>query len=61
MITGKDIAQFLTKHTGEDYVGLYDAAVEEEQIQMENTKKIFNNLVERINESDKKKLADVID
>jgi hypothetical protein len=61
MKTGRDLAAFITKHTGEDYVGLYDAAVEEEEIQMENTKKNFNNLVERINESDKKRFADVID
>ena len=61
MKTGRDLAAFITKHTGEDYVRRYDTAVEEEEIQMENTKKIFNNLVERINESDKKRFADVID
>ena len=61
MKTGRDFAEFLTKHTGKDYVGLYDAAVEEEQVQMENAKKEFKGLVARINESDKKRLADVID
>ena len=61
MITGKDIAKFVTKHTGKDYVGLYDAAVEEEQVQMENTKKNFNNLVGRINESDKKRINTLFD
>ena len=54
MKTGRDFAEFLTKHTGKDYVGLYDAAVEEEQVQMENAKKEFKGLVERKTKAIKK-------
>ena len=61
MATGRDIAQFLTQHTGKDYVGLYDEAVKEDQFQMENAKKVFNGLMEKINECDKKRERDIID
>jgi len=61
MKSGRDFAKFLTKHTGKDYVGLYDASVKEEQVQMENIKKEFKGLVNRINESDKKRFIDIID
>ena len=61
MATGRDIAEFLNQHTGKDYVGLYDEAVKEDQIQMENAKKAFNGLMEKINECDRKRANDILE
>ena len=61
MATGRDLAKFLSQQTGQDYVGLYDEAVREDEIQTENAKKAFNSLVNKINECDKKRLQDIID
>ena len=61
MATGRDIAKFLSQQTGQDYVGLYDEAVKEEQIQTENAKKAFTSLVKKINECDKKRIQEIID
>lgn len=48
MASGRDIAAFVSKHTGKNFVGLYDAAEERDnQMEME-AKKSFNNLIERI-------------
>ena len=58
MATGRDIAQFISKETGQDFVGLYDAS-KEQQMQAEqkkvNVKDSFKSLVERMTASDAKK------
>ena len=64
MATGRDIAQFISQETGQDFVGLYDAS-KEQQVQAEqkkvNLKDSFKNLVERMNYSDSKKHNDFYD
>lgn len=61
MATGRDLAKFVTQLTGKDYVSLYDEAVENEEMQAENIKKQFNNILEKIEKSDKNRINDVID
>lgn len=64
MATGRDIAQFISKETGQDFVGLYDAS-KEQQMQAEqkkvNVKDSFKSLVERMTASDAKKHNDFYD
>lgn len=64
MATGRDIAQFISKETGQDFVGLYDAS-KEQQMQAEqkkvNVKGSFKSLVERMTASDAKKHNDFYD
>lgn len=61
MANGRDLAAFITKHTGMDYVGLYDAAEEQDRMNVENTKKNFDNIMERIKKSDKMSFVDKLD
>ena len=64
MATGRDIAQFISQETGQDFVSLYDAS-KEQQIQAEqkkvNVKDSFKSLVERMTASDAKKHNDFYD
>ena len=64
MGTGRDIAQFISKETGQDFVDLYDAS-KEQQMQAEqkkvNVKDSFKSLVERMTASDAKKHNDFYD
>ena len=64
MATGRDIAQFISKETGQDFVDLYDAS-KEQQMQAEqkkvNVKDSFKSLVERMTASDAKKHNDFYD
>jgi len=61
MATGRDIAKFVTQITGKDYISLYDEAVKNDEIQTENIRKNFNNILERIKKSDKNRFQDLID
>ena len=61
MATGRDVAEFVSKLTGEDYVGLYDMGEENEKLKVERARKLFRDITERINESSKNGLIDRIE
>lgn len=57
MTTGRDIAEFVSQMTGDNFVGLYDASAEEEEKMMEQKEKFtnsFKTFMHRINEIHKK-------
>ena len=61
MITGRDIAEFVTQVTGEDYLSMYeDGKARQDEMKME-TKNKFVNIFNRMNEVAKRNANDIID
>lgn len=59
--TGRDVAKFVTQVTGEDYLGFYDEAEEEDTRMKTEAMNRFNNILYRMNEVNKSNLKEMID
>ena len=53
MVTGRDIAQFVSQQTGDDFVSFYDQGVEQEKNRMEEEKEIKKKFWESYNRMNK--------
>jgi len=53
MVTGRDIAQFISQQTGDDFVSFYDQGVEQENNRMEEEKEIKKKFWESYNRMNK--------
>lgn len=64
MATGRDIAEFVSQITGQDYVGLYDESAAEEAKMMEQKEKFqngFNDMMKRLDETNKNHQINFLD
>lgn len=61
MITGKDVARFVSQVTGDNYVGLYDAAEENDNKMKNEAKAKFNSFMKRLDEASKNRIMENID
>lgn len=61
MITGRDIAKFVTQVTGDDYLSIYDEGKVRQDEMTEQAKNNFHNIFNRINEVSKNNKREVID
>lgn len=61
MITGRDIAEFVTQVTGEDYLSMYEDGKARQDEMTEQTKNKFSSMFNRMNEASKKNQKEVID
>lgn len=53
MVTGRDIAQFISQQTSDDFVSLYDQGVEQENARIEEEKEIKKKFWESYNRMNK--------
>jgi di/tripeptidase len=60
MITGKDVAKFMTQATGEDYSALYDASKEYNEGQITEAKNEFMDMVQRMKKVDENLRREVL-
>lgn len=61
MVTGRDIARFVTQMTNKNFVGLYDEAEKEDKMMKSEAKKRFMGLVERMNRVAENNKREIID